>query len=56
VAVFTVSKELGHSTTKLVEEVYGHVGKSPHRSEVVEYRVTQHRAKLKTHLKLLKSA
>lgn len=56
VAVFTVSRELGHSTTKLVEEVYGHVGKNPHRSEVVEYRVAQHRAKLKTHLKLLKSA
>ncbi len=56
VAVFTVSRELGHSTTKLVEEVYGHVGNSPHRAEVVEYRVRQHRAKLKPYLTLLKSA
>ena len=40
----------------LVEQVYGHVGNLPHRSDVVEYRVRQHRAKLKTHLKLLKSA
>jgi integrase len=56
VALFTVSRELGHANTKLVEEVYGHVGNAPHRSEVVEYRVTQHRAKLKPYLTLLKSA
>jgi integrase len=56
VAVFTVSREMGHANTALVEQVYGHVGNLPHRSSVVEYRVQQHRAKLKTHLKLLKSA
>jgi integrase len=57
VATFTVSRELGHSNTKLVDEVYGHLPKDgAHRSEVVEYRVAQHRAKLKTHLKLLRSA
>jgi integrase len=56
VATFTVSKELGHANTELVDEVYGHLGDVKHRSEVVEYRVTQHRAKLKAHLTLLKSA
>jgi integrase len=56
IAVFTVSRELGHANTKMVETVYGHVGNLPHRSSVVEYRVQQHKAKLARHLKLLKSA
>lgn len=56
VTVFDVSRELGHATTALVEETYGHTASDAHRSDVVEYRVAQHRAKLKTHLKLLKSA
>lgn len=57
VATFTVSKELGHTNTKLVDEVYGHLPKDgAHRSETVEYRVAQHRKKLATHLKLLRSA
>jgi hypothetical protein len=51
-----VARELGHSTTKLVEEIYGHVSNSRHSSAVVEYRVAQHRAKLRSHLKLLKTA
>ena len=46
VAVYTVSKEMGHASTRLVEEVYGHLGEIRHRSEVVEYRVKQHKAKL----------
>jgi integrase len=56
VAIFTVSREMGHANTKMVETVYGHVGNLPHRSGVVEFRVQQHRAKLASHLKLLKSA
>lgn len=42
VSVFTVSRELGHTSTSLVERVYGHVSGTRHRSEVVEYRVDQH--------------
>jgi integrase len=56
VALFTVSRELGHSGTDMVEKVYGHLGDVKHRSEVVEFRATQHKAKLRDHLKLLKSA
>lgn len=42
VSVFTVSRELGHTSTSLVERIYGHVSGTRHRSEVVEYRVEQH--------------
>jgi hypothetical protein len=38
----TVARELGHSSTDLVQEVYGHLGAVRHRSEEVEYRVEQH--------------
>ncbi len=38
VASYTVSRELGHSSTTMVEEVYGHLGRVRHRSDVVEYR------------------
>jgi integrase len=46
VSVFTVSRELGHSSTAMVEKVYSHLGTMRHRSEVVEYRVEQHAATL----------
>jgi len=46
VSVFTVSRELGHSSTAMVEKVYSHLGTMRHRSEVVEYRVEQHVATL----------
>ena len=39
---FTVSRELGHGSRTMVEEVYAHLGTMHHRSEVVEYRVEQH--------------
>ena len=42
VSVFTVARELGHTSTALVERIYGHVAGVRHRSEVVEYRVEQH--------------
>jgi hypothetical protein len=38
----TVARELGHSSTDPVQEVYGHFGTVRHRSEEVEYRVEQH--------------
>jgi integrase len=56
VAVFTVSREMGHSSTKMVEGIYGHVKGLPHRSDVVEFRVEQHKAKLKQHLAHLRTA
>ncbi len=33
---------MGHGGTGLVERVYGHLSETPHRSEVVEYRVENH--------------
>lgn len=42
VSVYTVSRELGHSSTQMVERIYSHLGEIRHRSEVVEYRVEQH--------------
>ena len=46
VSIYTVGKELGHGGDSLVKRVYGHLGQVRHRSEVVEYRAEQHRAKL----------
>lgn len=46
VSPFTVAKELGHGGTALVNRIYGHLGEVRHRSEVVEYRVEQHRERL----------
>ena len=39
VSLWTVAKELGHGGTSLVERVYGHLGETRHRSEVIEFRV-----------------
>ena len=46
VGVDTVRREMGHSTDRLVQLVYGHLGDVRHRAEVVEYRVEQHAAVL----------
>jgi len=43
VSPFTVARELGHGGDSLVKRVYGHLGRVRHRSEVVEYRVENHR-------------
>jgi hypothetical protein len=42
VSPFTVSREPGHGSRTMVEEVYAHLGTMRHRSEVVEYRIEQH--------------
>ena len=55
VAVWTVSRELGHASTDRVENVYGHLGDVRHRSEVVEYRVEQHREALAKKLDTLEA-
>lgn len=44
---------LGHSSTGMVERVYSHLGTIRHRSEVIEYRVEQHRKVLAKRLKAL---
>jgi len=38
VAIYTVSRELGHRDTKMVEQTYGHLMSTRHRVEVVSYR------------------
>jgi hypothetical protein len=50
VSTYTVGRELGHGGDGLVKRVYGHLGQVRHRSEVVEYRIEQHRAKLEERL------
>lgn len=42
VSIYTVSRELGHSSPAMVQRVYAHLGTVRHRSEAVEYRVEQH--------------
>jgi integrase len=42
VSPFTVSRELGHGSRAMVEEVYAHLGTMRHRAEVVEHRIEQH--------------
>jgi integrase len=46
VSLFTVSRELGHTSPAMVQHVYSHLGTVRHRSEVVEYRIEQHRKAL----------
>jgi integrase len=38
VALWTVEQELGHGSGDMIREVYGHLGSTRHRAEVVEYR------------------
>lgn len=56
ISVFTFSRELGHTSTKLVEQVYSHLGDVRHRSEVIEYRIGQHRMELVERLRLLRAS
>lgn len=50
VSLFTVSRELGHGSEEMVRRVYAHLGTLRHRSEVVEYRIDQHRETLRQRL------
>lgn len=38
VSPYTVMRELGHSSIQLIEDTYGHLTRTRHRSAVVEYR------------------
>jgi integrase len=53
VSPFTVSRELGHGSRAMVEQVYSHLGLVRHRSEVVEFRLEQHRTALRERLEQL---
>lgn len=41
VSPYTVMRELGHRSLKLIEDVYGHLQGTRHRAPVVEYRETK---------------
>jgi integrase len=56
VSEYTVAKELGHGGRAMVERVYGHLGQVRHRSEVVEFRVEQHRDVLGERLNALRAS
>ncbi len=45
-SLYTVSRELGHGSTAMVQRVYAHLGEVRHRSKVVEYRVHHWKKKL----------
>jgi integrase len=42
VAHWTVERELGHGSGRMLESVYGRLGETRHRAEMVEYRFDQH--------------
>ena len=56
VSPYTVGKELGHGGTSMVERVYSHLGQVRHRSDVVEYRLEDHREALGERLAALEKA
>jgi hypothetical protein len=53
-AGWTVSGELGHSSTAMVERVYKKPGQVRSRADVVEYRVEQQREKLQKRLEAMR--
>ncbi|HEX3235027.1 MAG TPA: hypothetical protein VHR41_12575 [Gemmatimonadales bacterium] len=55
VSIYTVSRELGHTSPAMVQRVYSHLGTVRHRSEVVEYRIEQHYERLGDQLIRLRS-
>lgn len=55
VSPYTVSRELGHSSTTMVERVYSHLGEIRHRAEEVEYRVEDHEDELEDQLRTLRA-
>ena len=50
-AAWTVAREVGHSSTAMIEKVYGHLGQVRHRAKYVEYRTAQHKPAIRTLLK-----
>jgi integrase len=56
VSPFTVRCELGHGSDDMVNKVYSHLGDVRHRSEVVEYHVSQHQEALGDRMEALSLA
>ena len=56
VGVYTVRREMGHSSDDMVNGVYAHLGDIRHRSDVVEYQVAQHLDALADRMKALSLA
>ena len=58
VAPFTVARELGHSSTSMIEKRYGHLHDRAEAdgTEVVEFRVEHHRDKVEDRLEALSTA
>ncbi|HET9947572.1 MAG TPA: tyrosine-type recombinase/integrase [Longimicrobiales bacterium] len=56
VSKWTVQKEMGHGGAQLVDRIYGHAQRLPVRSEVVEFRVENHRDVLGERLTALEAA
>jgi integrase len=56
IAAFQVAKEVGHSSTAMIERVYGHLGQVKHRAKDVEYRTAQHKQAIRALLKQRKIA
>lgn len=50
VSPFTVGRELGHNGEALVKRIYGHLGTVRQRSDVVEFRIGPHAARLQPQL------
>lgn len=53
VAPWTVARELGHSSTDMVERIYGHLGQVRHRGEGVAFHVADHKEILHERLEAL---
>ena len=56
VAAWTVAREVGHSSTAMIEKTYGHLGQARHRAEAVEYRVEQHLKTLEDRLAAIRAS
>lgn len=58
VALYTVARELGHRSTNMIEDRYGHLHDRAEEggAEVVEYRADQYAAELGDRLKMVRSA
>jgi integrase len=56
VSTYTVSRELAHNSTAMVERVYSHLGTIRHRREAVEHRLEQHTEALRDRLEALRAA
>lgn len=50
VSPYTVSRELGHGSLKMVETIYGHLGQTRHRARVVEFPVRLAKARSDKHV------